>query len=66
MSGELGCVVSSQALSQLNGTGLLLLLISTLDSETLCEGTSDVREFGGKGKYVSQSSLTSTHQVYPG
>lgn len=54
MSGELRCVVSSsQAPSELNGTGWLLLLTDTLDSETLSGGTSDVREFGGKGKYVS-------------
>lgn len=52
MSGELQCVISSQAPSEFNGTGWLLLLTDTLDSETLSGGTSDVREFGGKGKYV--------------
>lgn len=42
MSEELGCVVSSQVPSELNGTGWLLSLTSALDSEMLPGGASDV------------------------
>lgn len=70
MSEELRCVVSSQGLSEINGTGWLLSITNTLHSETLFGGASLMCEnLGAKENmfdFKVSGSLTAAHWFSPG